>query len=75
VFHYVPLHSSPAGRRYGRAHGDLSWTNEASSRLLRLPIWAGMDDSTVTQVIDAVQATFSELSSPTADARFPSQVT
>lgn len=44
VFHYVPLHSSPAGKRYGRAHGDLSVTNATSDRLLRLPLWVGMQD-------------------------------
>lgn len=39
VFHYVPLHSSPAGMRYGRAQGNLEVTNELSSRLIRLPFW------------------------------------
>lgn len=42
VFHYVPLHSSPAGRKYGRQHGELSNTKELADRLLRLPLWAGM---------------------------------
>lgn len=54
LFHYVPLHDSPAGRRYGRAHGDLPWTQRAGGCLLRLPLWPGMDDATVDQVIDAV---------------------
>jgi dTDP-4-amino-4,6-dideoxygalactose transaminase len=44
VFHYIPLHSSPAGRRFGRAHGDLSVTAEVSDRLVRLPIWVGMQE-------------------------------
>ncbi|MET1414199.1 dTDP-4-amino-4,6-dideoxygalactose transaminase [Roseibium sp. HPY-6] len=39
VFHYVPLHSAPAGMRYGRAHGNLEITNEYSERLVRLPFW------------------------------------
>ncbi|CAN7619361.1 dTDP-4-amino-4,6-dideoxygalactose transaminase [Neorhizobium sp. LjRoot104] len=39
VFHYVPLHSSPAGKRYGRTHGDLQVTNIQSERLVRLPLW------------------------------------
>ena len=39
VFHYVPLHSSPAGMRFGRAHGDLSLTTALSERLVRLPMW------------------------------------
>jgi len=42
VFHYVPLHTSPGGRRYGRTHGDLTVTEEHSERLLRLPLWHGL---------------------------------
>lgn len=42
VFHYVPLHSSPGGQRYGRAHGDLAVTNRQSERLIRLPLWVGL---------------------------------
>lgn len=40
VFHYVPLHSSPAGVRYGRTEGNMEVTNELSERLVRLPLWA-----------------------------------
>ncbi len=54
VFHYVPLHSSPAGRKYGRAHGELSVTESASGRLLRLPLFADMQDDQVERVIEAV---------------------
>jgi dTDP-4-amino-4,6-dideoxygalactose transaminase len=54
VFHYVPLHSSRAGRRYGRAVGSLRVTDEMSRRLVRLPLWGGMDDVVVDRVIDAV---------------------
>jgi dTDP-4-amino-4,6-dideoxygalactose transaminase len=42
VFHYVPLHSSPAGRRFGRTHGTLEVTDTTSERLVRLPLWMGM---------------------------------
>jgi len=42
VFHYVPLHISPAGRRFGRIHGTLSNTLSLSDRLIRLPIWVGI---------------------------------
>jgi dTDP-4-amino-4,6-dideoxygalactose transaminase len=45
VFHYVPLHSSPAGQRWGRAHGELTVTDDLSSRLLRLPLWNGLERS------------------------------
>jgi dTDP-4-amino-4,6-dideoxygalactose transaminase len=55
VFHYVPLHSSPAGRRFGRASGDLRVTNETSDRLIRLPLWFGMTDAQTESVIDGVR--------------------
>ena len=42
VFHYVPLHSSPAGMRYGRVHGDLTVTVRQSESLVRLPLWVGI---------------------------------
>ena len=54
VFHYVPLHASDGGRRYGRPAGDLGVTEDASERLLRLPLWPGMTDEEVGRVIDAV---------------------
>jgi dTDP-4-amino-4,6-dideoxygalactose transaminase len=56
VFHYVPLHSSPAGRRYGRTHGSLARTDDVAARLLRLPLWAEMAQDDVGRVIDAVCA-------------------
>ena len=43
VFHYVPLHLAPAGKRYARTHGDMANTEDLSDRLLRLPLWVGMD--------------------------------
>jgi dTDP-4-amino-4,6-dideoxygalactose transaminase len=43
VFHYVPLHSSPAGQRYGRVHGNLEVTERQSERLIRLPLWIGLN--------------------------------
>jgi dTDP-4-amino-4,6-dideoxygalactose transaminase len=43
VFHYVPLHSSPAGQRYGRAVGSMEVTDDTSDRLVRLPLWMGLD--------------------------------
>ena len=44
VFHYVPLHSSPAGRRFGRVSGELRVTDDASARLVRMPLWLGLED-------------------------------
>ena len=43
VFHYVPLHSSPAGRKYGRTGSEMKHTNALSDRLLRLPLWVGLN--------------------------------
>jgi dTDP-4-amino-4,6-dideoxygalactose transaminase len=42
VFHYVPLHSSPAGRRYGRVASTMAVTDDRSARLVRLPLWTGI---------------------------------
>jgi dTDP-4-amino-4,6-dideoxygalactose transaminase len=53
VFHYVPLHSSPAGVRFGRAVGELRNTERASSTLLRLPIWVGLSAEEISHVIAA----------------------
>ncbi len=44
VFHYVPLHSAPAGRRFGRAHGPMTVTENVADRLVRLPIWIGLEE-------------------------------
>jgi dTDP-4-amino-4,6-dideoxygalactose transaminase len=44
VFHYVPLHSAPAGLKHGRVGGDLTVTNDVADRLLRLPLWLGLED-------------------------------
>jgi dTDP-4-amino-4,6-dideoxygalactose transaminase len=56
VFHYVPLHSSPAGRRYGRAAGPMDNTDRLSSRLLRLPLWLGMDADVADVVAREIDA-------------------
>jgi TDP-4-keto-6-deoxy-D-glucose transaminase len=45
VFHYVPLHSAPAGRRYGRFYGEDVYTTKESERLVRLPLYFGMTES------------------------------
>ena len=47
VFHYVPLHDSPMGKKYGRISGDLKNTEELSERLVRLPLWLGMEEELV----------------------------
>lgn len=44
VFHYVPLHTAPAGIKYGRPHGEMKHTLHAAECLLRLPLWLGVED-------------------------------
>jgi dTDP-4-amino-4,6-dideoxygalactose transaminase len=56
VFHYVPLHSSPAGMHFGRAHGDLALTTSLSERLIRLPLWFGLTESQQQRVCGALEA-------------------
>ena len=55
VFHYIPLHSSPAGRKYGRVVGDLFHTTDLSDRVLRLPLFYEMWKDQVERVAEAVQ--------------------
>lgn len=54
VFHYVPLHSSPGGRRYGRTHGSLEVTDRQSERLIRLPLWIGLDRAQQELIVDTL---------------------
>ena len=54
VFHYVPLHSSPAGMKYGRTCGEMSVTNDVSDRILRLPLYYEMTDAEVKSVVAAL---------------------
>ena len=54
VFHYVPLHSSIAGRRFGRVAGSMTHTDDVADRLIRLPLWVGMDQNDVDRVADLV---------------------
>ena len=51
VFHYVPLHSSPAGVRFGRAHGSLKITVRQSERLIRLPLWVGLTEMQQDKIV------------------------
>ena len=54
VFHYVPLHSAPAGLRFGRFHGEDRYTTKESERLLRLQMYYNLSESDQQKVIDAV---------------------
>jgi dTDP-4-amino-4,6-dideoxygalactose transaminase len=69
VFHYVPLHSSPAGRRLGRTGGSLAVTDELSARLVRLPIWCSLGERRQEHVIAAARETIAETVHPAAGVR------
>ena len=56
IFHYVPLHSSPAGQRFGRTAGTMRVTEDASVRLLRLPLYASLSEADQARIIGAVRA-------------------
>jgi dTDP-4-amino-4,6-dideoxygalactose transaminase len=58
VFHYVPLHSSPAGQRYGRSHGHLVYTEDLSERLLRLPLFPDLSPDQITEVLSQINSFF-----------------
>lgn len=56
VFHYVPLHTAPAGLRYGRFHGEDCYTTKESERILRLPMFYKLTADQVTYITDKVRA-------------------
>ena len=56
VFHYIPLHSAPAGIKYGRFFGEDQYTTKESERLLRLPLYYGMKEEDREKVVRCVEA-------------------
>ena len=60
AFHYVPLHSAPAGLKYGRFDGEDKVTTKESERLLRLPMYYGLKEEDVKRVCEGVKAFFEE---------------
>lgn len=58
TFHYVPLHSSPAGERYGRFAGEDESTTRESNRLTRLPMYYGLSEGDRATVVDAIRGYF-----------------
>ena len=59
VFHYIPLHSSPAGQRFARVSGEMRFTDDLSGRLLRLPLYHEITDEQVDRVVEAVKSFYS----------------
>ncbi len=54
IFHYIPLHSSPAGFRYCRTHGSMENTNKKSEQLVRLPLWVGLSKDLQKRVVESL---------------------
>lgn len=59
VFHYIPLHTSPAGLKYGEFIGEDRYTTKESERLVRLPLYYGLSEQDQTKVIDVVKRFYS----------------
>lgn len=55
VFHYIPLHSAPAGQKYGRFNGEDKYTTKESERLVRLPMYYGLKDEDIEFVCDTIK--------------------
>lgn len=55
VFHYVPLHSSPAGLKYGRVNGEMTHTDDLADRLLRLPLWVDLTEERQDKVVTVLK--------------------
>lgn len=58
VFHYIPLHSAPAGKKFGRFHGKDVFTSHESERLVRLPLYYGLTNTDRQQIIESVISFF-----------------
>ena len=58
VFHYIPLHSAPAGIQHGRFHGEDVYTTKESERLVRLPMYYGIKNEEINTVTDAISDFF-----------------
>ncbi|MFH4699509.1 dTDP-4-amino-4,6-dideoxygalactose transaminase [Vibrio alginolyticus] len=58
VFHYVPLHSAPAGERFSRFSGEDNFTTQESEKIIRLPLWYGMEEHKVDAVAGAIESYF-----------------
>ena len=60
VFHYVPLHSAPAGRKFGRAAGPMTVTDDIAARLLRLPLYYGLAEEQVAAIVAEITGFFKQ---------------
>ena len=60
VFHYIPLHTAPAGLKHGRFHGEDRYTTKESERLLRLPMYYSLSEDDVTYICEQVCGFYSK---------------
>lgn len=58
VFHYIPLHSSPAGKKYGRVASSMDVTNKTSDTLVRLPLFYGLSDKKIDRIFQVIEEFF-----------------
>ncbi len=58
VFHYVPLHSAPAGVKFGRFEGVDNFTTKESERLIRLPMYYGLSDNEINKILGVINEFF-----------------
>ena len=56
AFHYIPLHTAPAGKKFGRFHGEDVYTTKESERLTRLPMYYGLTEADCDLVINKIKA-------------------
>lgn len=61
VFHYIPLHNAPAGQRYGRFHGEDRYTTRESERIIRLPMYYGLERSDLDKVCEKVKRFYEQI--------------
>lgn len=55
VFHYIPLHTAPAGQKFGRFHGEDRYTTKESERLMRLPLYYGLSEDDINKVCNLIK--------------------
>ncbi|MDO9224752.1 MAG: dTDP-4-amino-4,6-dideoxygalactose transaminase [Pseudomonadota bacterium] len=60
IFHYIPLHSAPAGKQYGRVHGALAVTDSIAGRVLRMPMWIGLSEEQIAYVVETLESVLAE---------------
>ncbi len=58
VFHYIPLHTSPAGQKFGRFHGEDKYTTKESERIIRLPMYYGLSKKEIEYIVKTIYSFF-----------------